>query len=96
VWSADKLTKPLRIHANIHDEDVNYIEVEHLIQALTAADKDFVHEVSDVAGGHNFDRLDTPEAWSYRQKIYAFLARYLKPPKPQVSLGITAEGRAAP
>jgi dipeptidyl aminopeptidase/acylaminoacyl peptidase len=96
VWSVDKLTKPLRIHTNIHDEDVNYVEVEHLIQALTAADKDFEHEVSDVAGGHSFDRLDTPEAWSYREKIYAFLARYLKPPKPQVSLGITAEGRAAP
>ncbi len=39
VWSVDKLTKPLRIHTNIHDEDVNYIEVEHLIQALKAAGK---------------------------------------------------------
>jgi acetyl esterase/lipase len=35
VWSVDKLTKPLRIHTNIHDDDVHYIEVEHLIQALT-------------------------------------------------------------
>ena len=96
VWSVDKLTKPLRIHTNIHDEDVNYIEVEHLIQALTAAGKDFEHEVSDVPGGHSFDRLDTPEAWSYRTKIYAFLARHLKPPRPQISLGITAEGRLAP
>jgi len=96
VWSVDKLTKPLRIHTNIHDEDVNYIEVEHLIQALTAAGKDFEHEVSDVPGGHSFDRLDTPEAWGYRKKIYAFLARYLKPPKPQISLGLTPEGRAAP
>ena len=96
MWSVDKLTKPLRIHTNIHDEDVNYIEVEHLIQALTAAGKDFEHEVSDVPGGHSFDRLDTPEAWGYRKKIYAFLARYLKPPKPQISLGITPEGRAAP
>jgi dipeptidyl aminopeptidase/acylaminoacyl peptidase len=96
VWSVDKLTKPLRIHTNIHDEDVNYIEVEHLIQALTAADKDFEHEVSDVPGGHSFDRLDTPEAWGYRTQIYAFLARYLKPPNPGISLGITPEGRAAP
>ncbi len=71
---------PLLIHTNVHDEDVNYIEVEHLIQALTAAGKDFEHEVSDVPGGHSFDRLDTPEAWGYRKKIYAFLARYLKPP----------------
>ncbi len=96
VWSVDKLTKPLRIHTNIHDEDVNYIEVEHLIQALTAAGKDFEHEVSDVPGGHSFDRLDTPEAWKYRQQIYAFLARYLEPPQPKISLGLTAEGRAAP
>jgi dipeptidyl aminopeptidase/acylaminoacyl peptidase len=96
VWSVDKLTKPLRIHTNIHDEDVNYIEVEHLIQALKAADKDFEHEVSDVPGGHSFDRLDTPEAWGYRKKIYAFLARHLKPPQSQITLGITAEGRVAP
>jgi dipeptidyl aminopeptidase/acylaminoacyl peptidase len=96
VWSVDKLTKPLLIHTNIHDEDVNYIEVEHLIQALTAAGKDFEHEVSDVPGGHSFDRLDTPEAWVYRQQIYAFLARYLKPPNPGIKLGITPEGRAAP
>jgi len=96
VWSVDKLTKPLLIHTNVHDEDVNYIEVEHLIEALKAADKDFEYEVSDVPGGHSFDRLDTPEAWGYRKKIYAFLARYLKPPKPEITLGITAEGRAAP
>jgi dipeptidyl aminopeptidase/acylaminoacyl peptidase len=96
VWSVDKLTKPLLIHTNIHDEDVNYIEVEHLIQALTTAGKDFKHEVADVPGGHSFDRLDTPEAWGYRKKIYAFLARYLKPPHPDIKLGITPEGRAAP
>jgi dipeptidyl aminopeptidase/acylaminoacyl peptidase len=96
VWSVDDLTKPLRIHTNLHDEDVNYIEVEHLIQALTTAGKDFEHEVSDVPGGHSFDRLDTPEAWSYRKKIYAFLARYLKPPRPQIELGIAAAGHAAP
>ena len=63
MWSVDKLRTPLRIHTNVHDEDVNYIEVEHLIQALTAAGKDFEHLVSDVPGGHSFDRLDTPEAW---------------------------------
>jgi dipeptidyl aminopeptidase/acylaminoacyl peptidase len=96
VWSVDELQKPLRIHTNIHDEDVNVIEVEHLVQALVAADKDFEHEVSDVPGGHSFDRLDTPEAWSYRRKIYTFLARYLEPPRTEIPLGITAEGRAAP
>ena len=41
------------------------------MQALTTAGKDFEHEVSDVPGGHSFDRLDTPEAWGYRKQIYA-------------------------
>ncbi|MCJ7755054.1 MAG: prolyl oligopeptidase family serine peptidase, partial [Thermoanaerobaculales bacterium] len=96
VWNVDKLTRPVRIHTNPHDEDVNFIEVEHLNQALTTAGKDFEYEVSDVPGGHSFDRLDTPEAWGYRKQIYAFLARYLKPPNPEIELGITAEGRLAP
>ena len=96
VWHVEKLARPLRIHTNVHDEDVNYIEVEHLIQALKAADKDFEYEVSDVPGGHSFDRLDTPEAWSYRKKIYAFLARYLDPPEPGVELGVSEAGIAAP
>jgi len=96
VWNIKKLSKPLRIHTNPHDEDVTYIEVEHLIQALKAEDKDFEYEVYDVPGGHSFDRLDTPEAWTIRREIYDFLARYLDPPKPGITLGLTAEGRAAP
>ncbi|MCU0306029.1 MAG: alpha/beta fold hydrolase [Thermoanaerobaculales bacterium] len=96
VWHVDKLTRPLRIHTNPHDEDVNFIEVEHLVQALTTAGKDFEYQVYDVPGGHSFDRLDTPEAWSARREIYAFLARYLKPPSPKIHLGLTPEGRAAP
>ena len=92
----DKLSKPLRIHTNPHDEDVTFIEVEHLIQALKAEGKDFEHEIYDVPGGHSFDRLDTPEAWEARAAIYAFLARYLEPPKPDLSLGISTQGRAAP
>ena len=36
VWNVDKLSRPVRIHTNPHDEDVNIIEVEHLIQALKA------------------------------------------------------------
>ncbi len=96
VYNVDKLTRPLRIHTNPHDEDVNVIEVEHLIEALKAAGKDFEAEIYDVPGGHSFDRLDTPEAWAARREIYAFLARYLKPPEPKISLGLTPEGRAAP
>jgi dipeptidyl aminopeptidase/acylaminoacyl peptidase len=96
VWNVDKLSKPLRIHTNPRDEDVNYIEVEHLIQALQAADKSFEHEVYEVPGGHSFDRLDTPEAWRIRREIYRFLARHLKPPRPDVQLGIQTDGHAAP
>lgn len=96
VWNVTKLSKPLRIHTNPHDEDVTFIEVEHLIQALKAEDKDFEYQIYDVPGGHSFDRLDTPEAWEAREAIYAFLARHLKPPQPKVPLGLNAAGRAAP
>ena len=91
-----KLRKPLRIHTNPRDEDVTFIEVEHLIQALESADKEFESKVYEVPGGHSFDRLDTPEAWAARREIYRFLGRYLEPPSPEIALGISAEGRAAP
>jgi len=96
AWNVDKLTRPVRIHGNRSDEDVNVIEVEHLIQALKAAGKPFEAEIYDLPGGHSFDRLDTPEAWRVRREIYRFLARYLRPPRPDVELGLTAAGRAAP
>ncbi|MEE4272375.1 MAG: prolyl oligopeptidase family serine peptidase [Thermoanaerobaculales bacterium] len=96
VYNVHKLSKPVRIHTNPHDEDVNVIEVEHLIQALTTEGKDFEYEIYDVPGGHSFDRLDTPEAWAARKEIYAFLAKYLNPPNPKIDLGLTPEGRAAP
>jgi dipeptidyl aminopeptidase/acylaminoacyl peptidase len=96
VWHVDELKRPLLIHTNRHDEDVNFIEVEHLIQALKAANKDFSYDISDVPGGHSYDRLDTPEAWQARKEIYAFLARYMKPPHPQIELGVNGQGVAAP
>ena len=83
VWSADKLAIPLLIHSNTNDEDVNVIEVEHLIEALKAADKKFEYKIyQNAPGGHSFDRMDIPEARAARHEIYAFLARYLKPPRP--------------
>jgi dipeptidyl aminopeptidase/acylaminoacyl peptidase len=83
VWQVEKLAIPLLIHTNTNDEDVNVIEVEHLIRALKAAGKDFQYKIfQDAPGGHSFDRLDTPEAFRIRKDIYAFLARYLKPPRP--------------
>nr|MEE4267709.1 alpha/beta fold hydrolase [Candidatus Krumholzibacteria bacterium] len=86
VWNAGKLQTPLLIHTNTNDEDVNWLEVEHLIQALKAEGKDFEYEIfEDFPGGHSFDRLDGKEAKEIRVKIYKFLARYLKPAQPITS-----------
>lgn len=83
VWSAHKLKTPLLIHTNTNDEDVNWLEVEHLIQALKAEGKDFEYEIyQDFPGGHSFDRLDGKEAKEIRVKIYKFLDSYLHPSNP--------------
>jgi dipeptidyl aminopeptidase/acylaminoacyl peptidase len=83
VWHVEKLDTPLLIHTNTNDEDVNYLEVEHLIQALKAAGKKFEYKVyENMPGGHSMDRLDTEPARKARGEVYAFLARYLKPPRP--------------
>jgi dipeptidyl aminopeptidase/acylaminoacyl peptidase len=83
AWHAEKLQTPLLIHTNTSDEDVNVLEVEHLIKSLKAAGKKFEYEIYDkAAGGHSFDRMDTLLAKQIRLKIYHFLARYLNPPYP--------------
>lgn len=82
AWNAEKLQTPLLIHTNTNDDDVNVLEVEHLIQSLKAAGKDFEYEIyQNVEGGHSFDRIDTQKAQEIRVKIYKFLAGYLNPPK---------------
>jgi dipeptidyl aminopeptidase/acylaminoacyl peptidase len=76
---AAKLETPLLVHTNTNDEDVNVMEVEHLIDSLKAAGKRFEYKVYDKApGGHVFNRLDTALARESRREIYAFLARHLK------------------
>ncbi len=88
AWNAEKLQTPLLIHTNTNDEDVNELEVEHLIQALKAEGKKFEYEIyQDLPGGHSFDRLDSKKAKEIRIKIYKFLAKYLNPPEPIKSLG---------
>jgi dipeptidyl aminopeptidase/acylaminoacyl peptidase len=78
-----ELRTPLLIHTNTNDDDVNVLEVEHLIEALKAAGKKFEYEIfSDAPGGHSFDRIDTKLAKETRVKIYKFLAGYLHPPSP--------------
>jgi dipeptidyl aminopeptidase/acylaminoacyl peptidase len=80
---ARELDTPLLIHTNTNDEDVNYLEVEHLIQALKAEGKKFDYKVYDNApGGHYFNRMDTPLALQSRHEIYVFLEKYLHPDNP--------------
>jgi dipeptidyl aminopeptidase/acylaminoacyl peptidase len=83
AWNAEKLQTPLLIHTTTNDEDVNVLEVEHLIKALKAADRKFEHKIyKDAPGGHAFNRLDTKLAKESRAEVYRFLAKYLKPPIP--------------
>jgi dipeptidyl aminopeptidase/acylaminoacyl peptidase len=83
AWNAEKLQTPLLIHTTTNDEDVNVLEVEHLIQALKAAGKTFEHRIyTNAPGGHAFNRLDTKLAKESRADIYRFLARHLSPPNP--------------
>ena len=74
------LETPLLIHTNTNDEDVNVLEVEHLIDALKAAGKKFEYKIyQNAPGGHHFNRTDTKLAQDSRREVYAFLARYLHP-----------------
>jgi dipeptidyl aminopeptidase/acylaminoacyl peptidase len=83
AWNAEKLQTPLLIHTNTNDEDVNVLEVEHLIGALKAAGKKFEHKIyQNAPGGHQFERLDTKLAKEARAEVYRFLAPHLNPPNP--------------
>ena len=74
---------PLLIHTNTIDDDVNVLEVEHLIKSLKADGKKFEYEIYQaIPGGHSFDRLDTKKANQIRVKIYKFLADKLRPQNP--------------
>ncbi len=80
VFHAGEIQTPLLVHSNTVDEDVNVMEVEHLVAALKAAGKQFEYKIyQNAPGGHHFNRIDTTLARESRQEIYAFLARYLKP-----------------
>ncbi|MCP5048057.1 MAG: S9 family peptidase, partial [bacterium] len=45
AWHAEKLQTPLLIHTNTNDNDVNVLEVEHLIKSLKAAGKKFEYKI---------------------------------------------------
>lgn len=79
VFHAEKLRTPLLIHTTTNDEDVNVLEVEHMIAALKAAGKKFEYKIYDNApGAHRFNRIDTKLAKESRREMWDFLARYLK------------------
>jgi len=87
VWNVEKLQTPLLIHTNTIDDDVNVMEVESLIRALKAENKKFEYEIfKGIPGGHSFDRIDPKQSREIRLKIWAFLAKYLDPPKPMKTL----------
>lgn len=80
VNHVDKLKTPLLVHTNTNDEDVNVMEVQHLIEALKAAGKTFEYKIYENApGGHAFNTIDTKLARESRKEVWAFLAKYLKP-----------------
>ena len=83
MWNIEKLQTPLLVHTTTNDRDVNVVEVQHLLNALKAADKKFESKIyQDAPGGHSFNRIDTAYARESRAEIYAFLARYLGSTKP--------------
>jgi len=89
AWQVSKYQNtPLLIHTNTNDEDVNVLEVEHLIKSLKAEGKsNFSYEIfENMPGGHSFDRMDYMEAKEIRMKIYNHLNKYLSPPKPFKSI----------
>jgi dipeptidyl aminopeptidase/acylaminoacyl peptidase len=80
VFYAAQLSKPLMIDANTTDETVHIVEIKHLVAALDAAHKQYkLHIYDAAAGGHFFNRIDTPLAMESRKDVYAFLKEYLKP-----------------
>lgn len=82
AWNAEKLQTPLLVHTTTNDEDVNVLEVEHLIKSLKAAGRKFDYKIYDNApGGHAFNRIDTKLARESRAEIYRFLAQHLNPPR---------------
>jgi len=77
------LETPLLVHGNTNDEDVNILEIEHLIDSLRASGKKFESKIYENApGGHYFNRTDTKLAKESRLEVYRFLAGYLHPARP--------------
>jgi len=71
----------LLIHTCENDQDVNVLEVEHLIKSLKEKNWEFEYKVySATPGAHGFSRLDTRFSKGVRGEVYEFLAEDLRPP----------------
>lgn len=80
AWNTHKLETPLMVYGNTNDDDVNILEIRHLIKSLKADEKEFTYkEFVDIPGGHNFARMDHKVAREARYDIYKFLEGHLKP-----------------
>jgi len=88
AWNTEKFQNtPLLIHTNTIDDDVNVLEVEHLIKSLKADGKKFDYEIfQNIEGGHSFDRIDTKIGRTIRLKIWKFIAKELHPDRPITSM----------
>lgn len=88
AWNTHKFDgTPLLIHTNTNDDDVNVLEVEHLIKSLKSEGKPFEYQIFEaLPGGHSFDRMDTKIGKEIRLKVHMHLSKYLKPEKPFKSL----------
>ncbi|MFH2109787.1 MAG: prolyl oligopeptidase family serine peptidase [Candidatus Bathyarchaeota archaeon] len=72
---------PLLVHSTENDQDVNVLEVEHLIKSLKFKKWDFEYKIyPPTPGAHGFSRLDTRFSKGVRGEIYEFLAKHLDPP----------------
>jgi dipeptidyl aminopeptidase/acylaminoacyl peptidase len=79
VYHVEKLRTPLLVHTTTNDDDVNVLEVEHLIAALKAAGKNFEYKIYPAApGAHIFNRIDTKLAKESRREMWDFIGRHLK------------------
>ncbi len=77
----DKIETPLLIHSTTGDKIVPIqLHTQRLIDALKARGKTFEYEIYDNApGGHIYSHGDTKESKDSYDKIFKFLAKYLKP-----------------
>ncbi|MCC3861859.1 alpha/beta hydrolase family protein [Pseudemcibacter aquimaris] len=83
AWNTHKLETPLMVYGNTNDDDVNILEIRHLVKSLKADGKDFIYkEFEDIPGAHNFARMDHKVARQARYDIYKFLEDHLSPERP--------------